>query len=186
MLLETHSSQQNTFDTYLIDYFMILKYHHDMDDKTIDTLLEQKDALGKKIQRLTKRLEELKGLEAQMESAFRVIGSIDPRFGQRLAADAAPKTVSDMALRILKEHPNGLTAQDILEKIQNRWMPGLVRTSLSPPLSRLKHLGEVSYRNGIWSLELRKNNIRNSRIHSEDIYINQSDNEDSLDDEENS
>lgn len=46
----------------------------------------------------------------------------------------------------------GLTANQILEIIHSRWMPELRRSSLSPPLSRLKHLGMVKLEDQLWKL----------------------------------
>ena len=68
-----------------------------------------------------------------------------------LAWAARPKTIKEMVLRLLTEaYPSGLTALEILEGIQKRWMPGLERTSLSPQLTRLKNDALVVNRVGKW------------------------------------
>ena len=53
--------------------------------------------------------------------------------------DGQSLTIGDMALLVLSENrTTGLTSNEILEAIRARWLPDLMRTSLSPPLSRLK------------------------------------------------
>jgi hypothetical protein len=62
-----------------------------------------------------------------------------------------------MVLQILNEvHPGGVTANDILDQIQKRWMPTLERTSLSPQLSRLKQQQLVSNARQQWFLATEK------------------------------
>lgn len=65
------------------------------------------------------------------------------RMAQAESAAAAvrftPKNIQQMVLHILDEiYPGGLTSLEILDQIQRRWKPDLMRTSLSPQLSRLR------------------------------------------------
>jgi hypothetical protein len=60
------------------------------------------------------------------------------------------KTTQDMVLEILQENPNGLVALEILYEVNRRWSLGLLRSSLSPQISRLKKKGKVKYSQGIW------------------------------------
>ena len=60
-------------------------------------------------------------------------------------------TIKEMVLELLAEvFPEGLTALEILERIQARWLPGLERTSLSPQLSRLKNEELIANVEGKW------------------------------------
>jgi hypothetical protein len=77
-------------------------------------------------------------------------GDNDPPVAGVLASPDA--TIGDMALALLREDPAGLTSGEILESIQSRWMPGLARTSLSPPLSRLKQRGVIKLVGDRWML----------------------------------
>jgi hypothetical protein len=79
-------------------------------------------------------------------------GEISPALTVRAVEWAArPKTIKEMVLRLLTEaYPSGLTALEILEGVQKRWMPGLERTSLSPQLTRLKNDALVINRVGKW------------------------------------
>lgn len=62
------------------------------------------------------------------------------------------KTTQDMVLEILNDKPKGLSALNILEELNSRWSLGLVRTSLSPQISRLKQKGKLLYSDGLWSV----------------------------------
>jgi hypothetical protein len=62
------------------------------------------------------------------------------------------KTTQEMVIDILSDKPNGLSALDILDEINRRWSLGLVRTSLSPQISRLKQKGKLRYSEGLWIL----------------------------------
>jgi hypothetical protein len=60
-------------------------------------------------------------------------------------------TIGDMALKVLEEAgPEGLTSNEVLEKIRTNWLPALMRTSLSPPLSRLKDRGQITLKDERW------------------------------------
>lgn len=48
--------------------------------------------------------------------------------------------------------PEGLSAQEILRQIKKRWTPSLVRTSLSPQLSRLRKERVIFNHNNVWYL----------------------------------
>jgi hypothetical protein len=53
-------------------------------------------------------------------------------------------------MSVLPEFPEGLLALDILAKINARFDLSLVRTSLSPQLTRLKREGRITNRGSIW------------------------------------
>lgn len=62
------------------------------------------------------------------------------------------KNTQEMVIEILKDRNEGMLALDILKEINERWNLGLMRSSLSPQLSRLKEKGELKYNDGLWSL----------------------------------
>jgi hypothetical protein len=66
-------------------------------------------------------------------------------------------TVGQAALVILHEAgPEGMTSGDILDAVRSRFFPDLARTSLSPPLSRLKARGETELVGDRWKVVIEK------------------------------
>lgn len=62
------------------------------------------------------------------------------------------KTLKEMAVEALMDHPDGLTTRSIMEKIKERHEISIQRESLSPQLSRLS-ADEVILREGsVWRL----------------------------------
>lgn len=61
-------------------------------------------------------------------------------------------TIKEMVVTILSEAESALEAETILDEINKRWNKGLIRTSLSPQLSRLKQSGMLSYAGKKWML----------------------------------
>ena len=55
-------------------------------------------------------------------------------------------------MEVLRDHPGGLLALDILAKINERHGLGTVRTSLSPQLTRLKQERKITNRGSTWML----------------------------------
>lgn len=55
-------------------------------------------------------------------------------------------------MTLLTEFPSGLPASSILEKLKGDVLPQLVRTSLSPQLSRLKQEGRIEYIDKKWKI----------------------------------
>lgn len=124
---------------------MVFVYYIGMED-TFENILSRKNKLEKSIKKLEKRLSRQQEEYNEICTALEVM----KRFGvseSDAGNDTAdkPATIGDMALEILKDFPMGLTANNILLEIQQRWKPDLVRTSLSPPLSRLKEKEELDY-----------------------------------------
>jgi len=57
----------------------------------------------------------------------------------KAASKSAKPTIMQAVLEVLRQQPNGMTALEILAEINSRYFDGtIVRTSLSPQLSRLK------------------------------------------------
>jgi hypothetical protein len=63
---------------------------------------------------------------------------------QDAPASGSVLTIGQLAMALLHNaEPEGLTSNEILDRLQRGPAPDLVRTSLSPPLSRLKKRGEI-------------------------------------------
>ncbi len=116
-------------------------------EESFVNLVSRKEKLEKSIKSLEKRMSREKKEHEELCIAIDVM----QRFGVQIdetgsaSESGMPSTIGDMALEILKEVPEGLTASEILIEIQAKWKPDLLRTSLSPPLSRLKDRKEIEY-----------------------------------------
>ena len=62
------------------------------------------------------------------------------------------KRIKPMVLEILEKHTGGLKALDILSAIETDYDVKIMRTSLSPQLSRLKKSGAIENRGKLWFL----------------------------------
>jgi hypothetical protein len=58
----------------------------------------------------------------------------------------------EMIRRILQNKPNGATAKEILDLIKQEFNLEVMRSSISPQLSRLKEKGEIELKSGVWKL----------------------------------
>jgi hypothetical protein len=69
-------------------------------------------------------------------------------------AQSVTPTIKEAVLDVLKRKPEGMTALEILAEINKRYFDGsIVRTSLSPQLSRLKdNDGKITLRGNRWFL----------------------------------
>jgi hypothetical protein len=61
-----------------------------------------------------------------------------------------PLTIKEAIMRVLPEYPDGLLALDLLARINERFDLQLVRTSLSPQLTRLKRERKITNRGSTW------------------------------------
>jgi len=103
--------------------------------KALAPLVDERTKLDSKIERLRSEL-------AEIDRAAEDVGLERTRPEAYLAAirrHAPPLTIKQAVLAVLADHPNGLTALDILAEINRRFELGIVRTSLSPQLTRLKN-----------------------------------------------
>ena len=72
--------------------------------------------------------------------------------GEKGASNAGKKTMKEMALEALNDHPDGLEARAILTWIKEHYGLDLSKESFSPQLSRLGQEGAI-LRNGlVWRL----------------------------------
>jgi hypothetical protein len=79
----------------------------------------------------------LKQLETQKEKAKKIEVLITTLAAAN--AKSAKPTIMHAVLIVLREARNGMTALEILDEINSRYFEGkILRTSLSPQLSRLK------------------------------------------------
>ncbi|HIF10963.1 MAG TPA: hypothetical protein EYQ81_14765 [Sneathiellales bacterium] len=105
--------------------------------------------------RKTALLEELAELEAA-ERVYRQsgVGSQNPMLPLDMKMPATKPTIKVAVIKLLEDtYPLGLTALEILERLNRRWWQGdLQRTSLSPQITRLKHEGKVVSERGTWKL----------------------------------
>ena len=62
-------------------------------------------------------------------------------------------SIMEGVLQVLKSEPDGLLATEILSRLQSGNFENLVRTSLSPQLSRLKDRGYLEYVNRRWRIK---------------------------------
>ena len=100
---------------------------------------------------------------AELEAAERIFrqsgaGSGDATLPLPLTAPAIRPTIKEGVIQLLDEvYPMGLTALEILDRLNRRWWRGgLKRTSLSPQITRLKKDEKVVSERGTWKVA--KNN----------------------------
>ena len=68
----------------------------------------------------------------------------------RVLKPEGTKRIKQMVLEILEKNAGGLKALDILSKIETDYDMKIMRTSLSPQLSRLKKSGDIENRGKLW------------------------------------
>lgn len=100
---------------------------------------------------------------AELEAAERIywqsgVSSEEATLPLQLAAPSSRPTIKDGIIQMLEEvYPTGLTALEILDRLNRRWWRGgLKRTSLSPQITRLKKDEKVVSERGTWKVA--KNN----------------------------
>ena len=110
-----------------------------------ETLLSQRKTTEAKVKELAAQVEEHRqlwmGSSKALETAKEDLRKIDGFLAvlDKAAAQEARPSIKQAVLEVMKHRPNGMTALEILAAINERYFEGrLVRTSLSPQLSRLK------------------------------------------------
>jgi hypothetical protein len=79
-------------------------------------------------------VQEFEAAKKELESTKHLLEALD-----KALAKAAKPTIMRAILDVLKHRPDGMTALEILAELNARYFEGkLLRTSLSPQLSRLK------------------------------------------------
>jgi hypothetical protein len=115
---------------------------------TLAPLMNERTKLEMKIQKLRMEL-------AEIDQAAKAIGVSHQTAEVQLTAErrkTPTPTIKQAVLSILAEHPSGLTALDILALINRRFDLAIVRTSLSPQLSRLKQDHEIENDGSLWRI----------------------------------
>jgi len=119
--------------------------------------MEQSEA---KITRLTAETDERRQRweqsASELEAARKEAKQIQFLLGklEEAVAQSAEPTIKEAVLEALAQRPEGMTALEILDEINKRYFDGkIVRTSLSPQLSRLKNDDKkVTLRGNRWHL----------------------------------
>ena len=118
-----------------------------MENLSLREFIEKREAEIKEIRsNLLKELKELKSAKAAIEG-------VCPSATNETKQKSVP-TIKEMVLSILENKPRGASPQQIIELISKRYRVEIVRSSLSPQLSRLKADGKLNLdeRNGVWML----------------------------------
>lgn len=96
---------------------------------------------------------------AELEAAERIYRQSGVATGEAalpfdLSAQTVRPGIKDGVVQLLEEvYPLGLTALEILDRLNRRWWRGqLKRTSLSPQITRLKKGGKVVSERGTWKV----------------------------------
>ena len=101
---------------------------------------------------LRKELEEIEAAERVYRQSG--VGSGDATLPFNLPVQFVRPTIKEGIIQLLEEvYPMGLTALEILDRLNRRWWRGeLKRTSLSPQITRLKNSGDVIGERGTWKV----------------------------------
>lgn len=116
-------------------------------EELLEPLRRQDMELQAKIKTYERELSDLRNAA----KAIGIVNRLERPLGVTRKA-SPPRTIKEAAVDVLRDYPKGLIALDILAKINERFSLSLVRTSLSPQLSRLRQDGELEYHEGIWRL----------------------------------
>jgi hypothetical protein len=96
----------------------------------LEPMMVHRNELWKSVMETETAIESLRQELQKIELALK---AVDDSAGSR------PPTIMQAVLEVLKDRPDGMTAQEILAEINTRYFVGkIVRPSLSPQLSRLK------------------------------------------------
>jgi len=109
----------------------------------LDPLLEQRNSLWKSVMEVEEAIAKYRQELQKIKIALKAVEE---------NANKTRPTIMQAVMEVLKDKPEGLTAQEILAEINTRYFDGaIIRPSLSPQLSRLKDRDKkIEYRNGRW------------------------------------
>lgn len=111
-------------------------------------MLEEQAKINAKITTAQAELEDLR-------NAAKAIGIVKglPTASRPITRRTQPEvTIKEAALSVLAEFPEGLIALDLLRKINEQFGLNIVRSSLSPQLTRLKNDGKIINSGSLWLL----------------------------------
>jgi chromosome condensin MukBEF ATPase and DNA-binding subunit MukB len=116
----------------------------------LEPLATQRQQIQSKIDRLERELSDLN----RVAKTIGIVNGLD--IEPHITSRSRPElTIKEAALKVLRDHPEGLIALDILKEINERFGLGILRTSLSPQLSRLKQERKVNNAGMAWTLASR-------------------------------
>lgn len=109
-------------------------------------LAKRKSEILNNIKLLRRELSEIRAMEQAL-----TIQSDDPKNSRNPELRSNQSlTFQDMIMLILKSTPEGATANELLEMIDGRFNKKIMRSSISPQLSRLKQKGKITLKDGVW------------------------------------
>lgn len=108
---------------------------------------------SEKLFRMSEKMQAKARTSPQPRLEFERTGMAPSKIGQGLNVAMGGGTIKEAVLALLADFPDGLTAEEVLAKLNAGPMPTLARSSLSPQLSRLRYAdGAVTFRDGRWLL----------------------------------
>lgn len=123
--------------------------------------------IGPLVARERELLQSLSEARAQIDHLFRerdevvkAASALGLEFPRAVTREQAPEStvaiperlsLQAMALKVIEDVPDGLSARDVLSRLNRRFNVSFPRTSLSPQLSRLKRARRVVLRGGLWT-----------------------------------
>jgi hypothetical protein len=111
-------------------------------------LAKRKSEILNNIKLLRRELSEIRAMEQAL-----TIQSDDPKNSRNHELRSNQSlTFQDMIMLTLKSTPEGATANELLEMIDGRFNKKIMRSSISPQLSRLKQKGKVTLKDGMWAI----------------------------------
>lgn len=119
-------------------------------------LTELEDSLVPLHQKQAELAKEVAAVEAEiadLRNAAKAVGIVTGLQFRPLGVTrktATTPTIKEAALQVLSDYPDGLLALDLLAKMNDRFGLKLIRTSLSPQLTRLKREGKITNHGSTW------------------------------------
>ena len=140
-----------------------------MESQTLRLLRQRRSELERRHVELQAMLEPVKRELAQVDIAIRALTpdaavAIPPlgadgsaaavaHFRRRENPDVQKMTFKQLVVKALSEHfENGATANELLDFFKSNWCREIMRTSLSPQLSRLKNDNLIELHGKVWHL----------------------------------
>lgn len=116
-------------------------------------MLPLRDYLSQRRTAVQAEIKALRAELAELDAAERALGGGNEQsIRRRGTAGSGKKTLKEMAMDVLRLHPEGLDASGIRNEIKRLFEVDIVRESLSPQLSRLGQAGDVSRDGLTWKL----------------------------------
>jgi chromosome segregation ATPase len=119
-------------------------------EEELEPLVARRNELRAEMEKLIGRIS---GLSKELEELKRAEQAIA---GEEIERSAPARlTIKEAVLKVLEQEKRGLTAQQILATINQKFFDGgIARSSLSPQLSRLNHVDhKITFDGTLWSLD---------------------------------